>query len=351
MRIEGSLTAISWIPSEAITGIGKLPFASGMAHYDLAPPDAIGRPGTTVEELRDADRFRFANQLAAWVDVDDEGRVVDAGYSGGGLIGSTTIGFGDGITVAAVPLPDKQAEPEIGAGHVRFVQTAGGRTGVPAPRTVPRPPFIQYHAPIAWSTLALTIQVDGTISGELIGASPFPRHWVYDTNGDLIAKTGVIDFKTWYKGAFGDHTPWGDLDSPALTTAVETALERELSSAIMRGAAKPSIRRFKDGETIVTQGARGDEIFLLLDGVLALDVDGEELAIIGPGAVVGERAVLEGGRRTATLRAKSACKVAVAAADAIDRDALERLSSGHRREEQPAGTEAGQTEPRQGGAG
>ncbi len=334
MRIEGSVTAISWIPSEAITGLGKLPFASGLAHYDIAPPDAIGGEGTTVEELREADRFRFANHLVAWVDVDGDGNVVDAGYSGGGLIGSTTIGFGDGITVAAVALADKQAEPERGDGWVRFLQTAGGRTGVPAPRTVRRPPFVQYHAPIAWSTLALTIYFDGRVDGQLVGASPFPRHWVYGTTGELMAKTGVIDFKTWYKSAFGDHTPWGDLDSPALTTAVETALERELSSAIMRGAAKPTIRKFKEGEVVVSQGDQGDELFLLLDGVLALEVDGTELAIIGPGAVVGERAVLEGGLRTATLRAKSACKVAVAPAGAIDRDALERLSSGHRREDQ-----------------
>jgi CRP-like cAMP-binding protein len=47
----------------------------------------------------------------------------------------------------------------------------------------------------------------------------------------------------------------------------------------------------------------------------------------------GERAVLEGGRRTSTIRAVTACKVAVAEADRIDRDALAELSGGHRREE------------------
>jgi CRP-like cAMP-binding protein len=49
--------------------------------------------------------------------------------------------------------------------------------------------------------------------------------------------------------------------------------------------------------------------------------------------VLGERAVLEEGRRTATLTAITPISVAEAAADAIDRDALARLAEGHRREE------------------
>ena len=334
MRITGSFTAVSWIPSEAVTGLAKLPF-DRVAHYDAPPPDVIGQPGTTIEELCDADRFRFANHLAAWIDIDDDGRVLDSGYAGGGLLGSTTISLGSAITIAAVGLPDKQAEPEIGPGWVRFLQTAGGRTGVPAPRTVRRAPFVQYHAPIAWSTLALTIHVDGRVEGQLVGASPFPRHWLYGNDGQLVGKTGVINFKTWYKDAFGDHTPWGDLDSPALVTAVETALERELSSIIMHDAAKPTVRKLKPGDALVRQGDVGDEMFLLLDGVLALEIDGAELASVGPGAVLGERAVLEGGRRTATLRAVTPCKVAVVKHPTIDDEALRDLSGEHHREDAP----------------
>ncbi|MEO7398519.1 MAG: cyclic nucleotide-binding domain-containing protein [Ilumatobacteraceae bacterium] len=338
MRREGSVTALSWIPSEAVSGLAKLPFESGVAHYDVTPPSTIGQAGTTVEELRDTDRFRFANHLAAWIEVDDDGTIAGAGYAGGGLIGSTTLTLGKGISVAAVALPDKQAEPEVGDGWVRFLQTAGGRTGVPAPRPVRRPPFVQYHAPIAWSTLALTIHVDGRVDGRMVGASSFPRHWLYDSNGQLAAKSGVIDFKTWYKDAFGKHTPWGELDSPALVTAVETALERELSLTIMRNGTKPAIRKVKEGDIVFGQGDEGSELILLLDGVLGLEIDGNELAVLGPGAVLGERAVLEGGRRTATLRAVTPCKVAVVGADAIDRDALVRLSSGHRREDSTSGS-------------
>jgi len=72
---------------------------------------------------------------------------------------------------------------------------------------------------------------------------------------------------------------------------------------------------------------------VLLDGVLAVEVDGNALAEVGPGALLGERAVIEGGTRTATLRAVTPAKVAVAAADDIDMDALAQVSMGHRRED------------------
>jgi hypothetical protein len=232
-----------------------------------------------------------------------------------------------------VSLPDRQHEPEVGDGWVRFTQSAGGRTGFPAPRAVRRPPFVQYFAPTAWSTLELTIHADGRSEGNLVGASPFPRHWVYDDRGELAAKSGLIDYKDWAGHAFGKHTPWGDEESPALVTAVESALERQLSSVIMHGAAEPEIRRIKEGRALTEQGTEAEELFLLLDGVLVVEVDGVEMAEVGPGAVVGERAVLEGGVRTATLRARTACRVAAVPVDAVDRQQLLVLAGGHRREE------------------
>jgi len=57
------------------------------------------------------------------------------------------------------------------------------------------------------------------------------------------------------------------------------------------------------------------------------------VAEVGPGAILGERALLEGGTRTATLMARTKCRVAVAPGDSVDRAALAELSEGHRREE------------------
>ena len=329
MRIESSVTSVSWIPSEAIAGMTKLPFEVGVAHYDNPLPDVIHN----LEELRDHDSFRFANRLHAWVEIED-GKIVAAGQDGQGYIGSTTMRLGKrSMTFPAIPLPDIRPEPEWDASSARFVQTAGGRTGVPAPRRVSRKPFVQVAAPLAWTTLSLTINADGTAYHEVVGASPFPRHWVYDHEGKLAAKTGLVDFKTWYREAFGDNTPWGGYESPTLVTETETALERELSTSIMRGGEKPKIRKLATGDTLTEQGAPGTELFLLLDGVLTAEVDGEGVAELGPGAILGERAVLEGGTRTATLRAVTPCKVAVAGADQIDPAALAEVAEGHRREE------------------
>ena len=329
MRIDKSVTTLSWIPSEAVTGLNKAVFGTGFTHYDEPPPDVI----EDLDALREADAFRFANHLAAWVEV-DEGRIVDAGYAGGGVMGSTTIALGGRHATFAAPAFDDIRQPvEIGDDRARFVQTVGGHTALPAPRRVNRPPFVAYRAPTVWTTLALTIHADGTSEHELLGASAFPRHWVYDDDGALATKAGLADFKEWWRHSFGTHTPWGDEDSPAMVTAVETALERELAGHIMRGGAKPRFRTLRKGAELTEQGEPGDEAFLLLNGVLVVEVDGEPLAEMGPGAILGERAVLEGGRRTSTLRAVTKAKVAVVSGDQLDLDSLAEVAGGHRREE------------------
>jgi len=332
MRIERSTTTLSWIPSEAVTGLNKAIFGTGFTHYDDPPPDVID----DLDALREADRFRFANHLSAWIDVVD-GRIVDAGYSGGCVMGATTLAIGERqATFAAVALDDLQAPPEIGAASARFVQTVGGHTAVPAPRRVNKPPFVKFEAPTVWTTMAITIHVDGSSEFELIGASAFPRHWVYDTEGRLAAKAGLADFKDWWRNSFGRHTPWGDEDSPALVTAVETALERELADRIMRGGGTPSIRRIREGGLLTEQGEQATDVFLLLNGVLGVEVDGESIAELGPGAILGERSALEGGVRTSTLRALTKVTVAVVEPVELRLDQLDELRSTHRRESNPA---------------
>ena len=334
MRYESCITSLSWIPSEAVTGGTRVAFDAGFTHYDDPPPAQID----DIEALRVTDKFRFANVLRAWVEVDPSGAITGCGYGGGGMMGSTTVRLGAlSYRFQAVQLPDIQREPERGDGWVRFVQTVGGRTGLPAPRRVRRKPFVQWQAPLVWTTLSLTLHADGTAESEVAGASPFPRHWVYDAGGALSHKSGLTDFADWYRRSFGRHTPWGDEDSVALVTAVETALERELSVQLMHGKAKPRIRRLAAGEVLVRQGEPGADIYLLLDGVLRVERDGERLAEYGPGAMLGERAHLEDGTRTSTLVAVSACRVAAVDAAQLDRSALVELSGGHRKEESLAG--------------
>ena len=173
MRIESAVTSVSWIPSEAMTGPLRVPVDVGIGHYDDPLPDHI----ENLDDLRLNDRFRFANNLKAWIDVVDD-RVVDAGYSGGGLIGSTTIRLGIGsITIPAVAFPDIRHDPTITATSATFTQTSGGRTGAPLPRTIKRAPFVKIVAPTVWTTLTLTIRADGTHDFAVSGACKMPRHW------------------------------------------------------------------------------------------------------------------------------------------------------------------------------
>jgi len=332
MRIASSVTSISWIPSEAVEGLPKLPFTFGVAHYDDPPPDRIDH----IETMHRADLFREANELKAWIEVDDSGKIVDHGHGGQGRIGLTRLKLGPKeIAVPAVAMPTLQ-NSEVGDGWVRFTQTAGGRTGMPAPRSVRGKPYFQINSAIAWTTLALTIHADGTSEHELTGASPFPRHWIYDKNGVLVQKSGAIDFEKWYREAHEQNTPWGNEDSAAVVTAVESALERDISLEIMRVEGKRRPQRLSPGDLLVEQGETGEGsniVYLVLDGVIEVIIDGEVVGELGPGAIVGERAQLEEGARTASLRAKTAAKVIGVAGEELNRQALEQVAAGRGRDE------------------
>ncbi|MBA2298001.1 MAG: hypothetical protein H0W14_08185, partial [Actinobacteria bacterium] len=143
-RQERSVTAISWIPSEAIQGLPKLPFELGIGHYDEVPPDRLA--AGDLERLRVEDRFREANVLRAWVDAED-GRIVSCGYAGEAFVGSTTFRLGPkAVVVPGVAFETIRSDPERGESSVRFVQTVGGRAGFPAPRRVSGKPFFRINS-------------------------------------------------------------------------------------------------------------------------------------------------------------------------------------------------------------
>jgi hypothetical protein len=325
VRIESSVTAVSWVPLDCVEGGQRLHFHVGAAQYDDPPPTHLD----DLPSLLAGGRVRLANRLEGFVEVDG-GRVVGCGQSGQGHVGAPghpAPGSGGPraaeppvfVGFAAVALPDLRPEPEVGDGWVRFGQTAGGLLSVGLVSQGQR-----VDAPAAWTTLSLTIHADGTSEQALAGASPFPRHWVYDHAGRLVATSGVVDFTGWQADAWDPFTPWGGRDAPVRATAVETALERELSRVMLDSA--PHWLRLRRGATLVAQGDPGHELYLLFDGLLAVEIDGATVAELGPGAVVGEVALLDGGRRTATLRAITPCRVAAVPGDRVDHAALAELA-------------------------
>src|SRR4051812_8871345 len=117
---------------------------------------------------------------------------------------------------------------------------------------------------------------------------------------------------------------------------VESEIERQLSAAIMHGLPKPAIRTVEPGEMLVMEGDAATDVYLILDGMFVVEIDGTGIGEIGPGAVVRERAALEGGVRTATLRATTFARVAEATPEQLDAHDLQTVAEGHRRETAPA---------------
>jgi len=316
MRVDASATAITWLPFEALDRLKVVPLELAVAHHDDPPPDVV----PDLDELRQRDAFREANELTAWIEVDGR-EIVDYGQSGRSLMGEGPQLEPRQLSFAAVEFPVIQPEPEIGQGWARFTQTVGGRIGLPVPRPVVGRPYFHIGAVSAWTTLELLIRADGTSEARLVAASPFPRHSLYAAEGRLVDVLGALELE------LDEGTPWGDFETPAFAAAVESELERRLAASILREGSKLRRRRVPRGEPLVEQGQPGDELFVLLDGVLDVEVDGEVVAQVGSGAILGEKAVLGDGHRTATLRAVRSSRVAVIRAGEISRTHLEAISA------------------------
>jgi hypothetical protein len=150
--------------------------------------------------------------------------------------------------------------------RLRFVscrRLAGG-PGLAAPRHVDNPPNVWVTPPVIWTTLTLSIHAEGSWCYERVGASPFPRHWIYDQSGRHVAKSGLSEFRAWHREAFGSQTPWGGIDTPALIRPAVSDVERQISDLVM--GRSPTFERLEAGQALVRQGDPGTELFLLLDG-------------------------------------------------------------------------------------
>jgi CRP-like cAMP-binding protein len=113
--------------------------------------------------------------------------------------------------------------------------------------------------------------------------------------------------------------------------SVESQVERDLSAVMM--STKPDMVKVTEGDRLITQGEPGSSIYLILDGMLQVDVDGKPVVELGPGAIVGERAILETGRATATVTAMTPVRAARIPAHDLERSDLKEVAATHRLEE------------------
>ena len=91
-----------------------------------------------------------------------------------------------------------------------------------------------------------------------------------------------------------------------IPTLEKMPLFRDVSGRELRDVAN----RFDDatylaGHGILTEGMTGPEFFIILDGTASVLIDDEVVATLGPGDFFGEVAALDGGPRTASVRAET----------------------------------------------
>ena len=90
-----------------------------------------------------------------------------------------------------------------------------------------------------------------------------------------------------------------------MISAAETELERELSRIVMAKASRSSGGSSRKARRSSSRTSPG-RLFLVLDGMLDVEIDGEVVAEVGPGAILGVHASVTGGMRSSTLRARRA---------------------------------------------
>ena len=128
-RIESSVTSVSWIPWDAMEGVRGLVADLGVGRWDFPPPDQL----ENLDELIAADAIRFANELRAWIEVED-GVITGYGPLGKGRMSQSILRAGSRqIAFAAVALPNLRPDPQVDLTSVRFVQTTHPAHGLDDP--------------------------------------------------------------------------------------------------------------------------------------------------------------------------------------------------------------------------
>ena len=68
--------------------------------------------------------------------------------------------------------------------------------------------------------------------------------------------------------------------------------------------------RFATGDVIFAEGDKGDAMYVIRSGEVAIERGGHVMETLGPGGIFGETALIDGSPRSVTVRAKTDCVVA-----------------------------------------
>lgn len=94
---------------------------------------------------------------------------------------------------------------------------------------------------------------------------------------------------------------------------------RELRTRELREvAALVQHTRLPAGWRLTKQGQAGTEAFILLAGTAIVEIDGVQVAQLGPGDTIGEMALLDGAPRSATVTARTDVSVLFVTPQSLD---------------------------------
>jgi CRP-like cAMP-binding protein len=81
----------------------------------------------------------------------------------------------------------------------------------------------------------------------------------------------------------------------------------EVSFSLFRNA--DNVQEFKEGDTIFEAGDQGDVMYAVVEGELEVLLNGKVIETCGPGGIVGEMAIIDSKPRSATVKARTDCKL------------------------------------------
>ena len=183
------------------------------------------------------------------------------------------------------------------------------------------PPFWRLTAPVAWSTITLTLYADGLSDARLTDASPFPRHFLYDSAGRLSHKSALLRYRDWIRESGRRVTPWDVVAGPLPVAAVNTEGERSLANSILVSGDYRQ-HRLRAGAFLHDLPIASTEVHLLLDGLLLIEIDHQPAAEAGPGAIFDPVLRSQESKDHVTVRAQTPCRLAVVHRGGLDDQAL-----------------------------
>ena len=183
------------------------------------------------------------------------------------------------------------------------------------------PPFWRLTAPVAWSTITLTLHADGSSEARLIDASPFPRHFLYDSAGRLTHKSALLRYHDWIRESGRHATPWDMAAGPVPVAPVNTEGEQSLANSILVSGDYRQ-HRLPAGALLSEAPIAGTEVHLLLDGLLVIEIDRRPAAEAGPGAIFDPVLRTQYSKDHVTVRAQTPCRLAIVPRSGLDGQAL-----------------------------